>query len=40
MGLASAMLAGIVVGAISFCLSLLAGPETKGTRFDPDIVVD
>jgi hypothetical protein len=40
MGLASAMLAGIVVGAISFCLALLAGPETKGTRFDPDIVVD
>jgi VIT1/CCC1 family predicted Fe2+/Mn2+ transporter len=40
MGLASAMLAGIVVGAISFCLALLAGRETKGTRFDPDIVVD
>ena len=40
MGLASAMLAGTVVGAISFCLALLAGPETKGTRFAPDLVVD
>jgi hypothetical protein len=29
-----------VVGAIRFCLALLAGPETKGTRFDPDLVVN
>ena len=40
MGLASARLAGTVVGAISFGLALLAGPETKGTRFDPDLMVD
>jgi len=40
MGLASAMLVGTVVGAISFCLALLAGPETKGTKFDLDLMVD
>jgi MFS family permease len=39
MGLAMAMLAGIVVGAISYCLALLAGPETKGTRFKADLTV-
>jgi MFS transporter, SHS family, lactate transporter len=40
MGLGIAMLAGTVLGAISFCLALLVGPETKGTRFDPGLVVD
>jgi hypothetical protein len=39
MGLAMAMLAGTVVGAISYCLALLAGPETKGTRFKADLTV-
>lgn len=38
-GLATAMLAGTVVGAISFSLALLAGPETKGTRFKEDLAV-
>ncbi|HET9922492.1 MAG TPA: hypothetical protein VFS98_00055 [Methylomirabilota bacterium] len=39
MGLATAMLCGTVVGAVSFCLALLMGPETRGTRFVPDLVV-
>jgi pimeloyl-ACP methyl ester carboxylesterase len=39
MALAIAMLAGTVVGAISFCLALMAGPETKGTRFKADLTV-
>jgi SHS family lactate transporter-like MFS transporter len=39
MGLAMAMLAGTVVGAISYCLALLAGPETKGTQLKADLTV-
>ena len=39
MGLAPAMLLGTVVGAVSFCLALLTGPETRGTKFVPDLVV-
>jgi SHS family lactate transporter-like MFS transporter len=39
MGLAMAMLAGTVVGAISYCLALLAGPETKGTHLKADLTV-
>jgi SHS family lactate transporter-like MFS transporter len=39
LGLAMAMLAGTVVGAISYCLALLAGPETKGTWFKADLTV-
>jgi MFS transporter, SHS family, lactate transporter len=39
MGLATAMLSGTVVGAVSFCLAPLMGPETRGTRFVPDLVV-
>jgi MFS transporter, SHS family, lactate transporter len=39
MGLALAMLVGTVVGAVSFCLALLTGPETRGTSFVPDLVV-
>jgi SHS family lactate transporter-like MFS transporter len=38
-GLAMAMLIGTVVGAVSFCLALLNGPETKGTEFVPELVV-
>src|SRR5262249_36590755 len=33
MGLAVAMLLGTSVGAASFCMALLAGPETRGTEF-------
>ena len=39
MGLAMVMLAGTIVGAISYCLALLAGPEPKGTRFKADLTV-
>jgi len=34
-----AMLIGTVVGAVSFCLARLNGPETKGTEFVPELVV-
>lgn len=39
MGLPMAMLIGTVVGAVSFCLALLNGPETKGTDFVHELVV-
>jgi SHS family lactate transporter-like MFS transporter len=39
MGLAMAMLLGTTVGAVSFCVALLMGPETRGTRLTADLVV-
>jgi len=39
MGLAMAMLICTTVAATSFCLALLAGPETKGTEFVADLVI-
>jgi SHS family lactate transporter-like MFS transporter len=38
-GLAMAMLIGTMVGALSFSLALLSGPETKGTEFVPELLV-
>jgi len=38
-GLALPMLIGTVIGAASFIIALLLGPETKGTEMTPDLVV-
>lgn len=38
-GLGPAMLVGTSLGAVSFVVSLLLGPETKGTEFAPELVV-
>ena len=38
-GLGLAMLIGTTLGAISFVVALLLGPETRGTDFVPDLVV-
>jgi MFS transporter, SHS family, lactate transporter len=39
LGFGIPMLVGTVVGAISFVLALLVGPETKGKVLVPDLVV-
>jgi len=39
LGLAIPMLIGTMLGCVSFVLSLLLGPETKGTVFAADVVV-
>ena len=39
MGFGVPMLVGTVVGAVSFVIALLLGPETKGKVLVPDLVV-
>jgi SHS family lactate transporter-like MFS transporter len=39
LGFAIPMLAGTVIGAVSFVLALLVGPETKGTEFVADLAL-
>src|SRR5436853_5267800 len=39
LGFGIPMLVGTVVGAISFVIALLLGPETKGKELVPDLVV-